>query len=471
MRFEVAEFTVVLFMSDMSRILALVSFFLMVAVSASDRPNIIYILADDLGYGDLGCYGQEILNTPAIDQMAEEGLRFTRHYSGSTVCAPSRCVLMTGLHTGHCSVRGNSKAQLTETTVADVLKENGYKTACIGKWGIGHPPPLDDPNKHGFDYFYGYVNMFHAHNFYPPFMVKNGEKVPLNNVQMEAYRENPADKDGRGVAEVAVDYAPELIGKEAFRFIRENKDNPFFLYYALNIPHANNEGGRHGRGMEVPSLGDFEDKSWPLAEKGFASMMKRIDDDVAHIFELLSELEIAENTIVIFSSDNGPHQEGGHHADFFDSNGEKRGIKRALYEGGVRVPFIVHWPAQIKEGRVVEDVTAFQDWMPTVCDLIGVEAPKNDGQSMLPLFKEKETTPVSRTLYWEFGEQGGKQSVLQGDWKLVRLGFENPVFELYNVVDDPSEEIDQQKKYPEKVDTLKELLKSIPDERSPFKDA
>ena len=229
-RLRHSEFRKTLPHPHMNRISIIALLLFAVGVSTADRPNLIYILADDLGYDDLGCYGQETLNTPAIDSIAEGGLRFTRHYSGSTVCAPSRCVLMTGLHTGNCSVRGNGRAQLTETTVADILKENGYKTACIEKWGIGHPPPLDDPNNHGFDYFYGYVNMFHAHNFFPSFMVRNGEKVPLDNVQMEAFLENPVDKDGRGVAEIALDYAPELIGEEALRFIRESKEEPFFLY-------------------------------------------------------------------------------------------------------------------------------------------------------------------------------------------------------------------------------------------------
>ncbi len=291
----------------------------------------------------------------------------------------------------------------------------------------------------------------------------------LRNIPMEAFRESIPGKEGRGVAEVAVEYAPELIAQEAFRFIRESKDEPFFLYYALNIPHANNEGGRYGRGMEVPSLGAFENEPWPLAEKGFAAMMSRIDGDVAKIFALLEELEIAENTMVLFSSDNGPHQEGGHHADFFDSNGAMRGTKRDLYEGGVRVPFIVHWPAEIKQGRTVDDVTAFQDWMPTVCDLLGVKAPKNDGESMLPIFTNERKQSKQRTLYWEFGEQGGKQSVLQGDWKLVRLGLGNPVYELYNVLEDPSEEIDLFPKYPEKVSALMKILKSVPDENSAFR--
>ena len=440
-------------------------------IQAAERPNIIYILADDLGYGDLGCYGQETLDTPAIDKMAAEGMRFTRHYSGSTVCAPSRAVLMTGLHTGNVSVRGNRTAALTETTVATVLREAGYRTGCVGKWGIGHPPPLDNPNQHGFDYFYGYVNMFHAHNFYPSFMVENGKKVPLRNVQMEAFRVAPEGRDGVGVAEVAVDYAPAFIADKAIDFIRESAEGPFFLYYALNIPHANNEGGRYDRGMEIDDLGEFEDKTWPLAEKGFAAMMKRIDDDVARIFATLAELGIDDNTLMMFSSDNGPHQEGRHKVDFFDSNGIRRGMKRDLYEGGVRVPFIAHWPGKIAPGQVVDDVTAFQDLMPTARELVGAKPSATDGESMLPILLGKRAQAKPRTLYWEFGEQGGKQSILQGDWKLIRLGIEDPVYELYNVVEDPSEELDRFHEFPERAAALKKALESIPDERSAFKDA
>lgn len=436
---------------------------------AAERPNIIYILADDLGYGDLGCYGQEILDTPAIDRMAEEGMRFTRHYSGSTVCAPSRAVLMTGLHTGNVSVRGNKTAALTETTVASVLREAGYRTGCVGKWGIGHPPPLDDPNQHGFDYFYGYVNMFHAHNFYPSFLVENGKKVPLRNIQMEAFRKPPEGRDGVGVAEVAIDYAPAFIVDKAIEFIRESADGPFFLYYALNIPHANNEGGRYDRGMEINDLGDFHDEPWPLAEKGFAAMIKRIDDDVDRIFAALDELGIADNTLVMFSSDNGPHQEGKHQVDFFDSNGIRRGMKRDLYEGGVRVPFIAHWPGKIEAGRVVDDVTAFQDLMPTARELIGARPAPSDGESMLPILLGQRSKAKMRTLYWEFGEQGGKQAILEGDWKLIRLGLENEHYELYNVVEDPSEELDRSREFPERVASLRTILESIPDKRSAFR--
>ncbi|MCB1066315.1 MAG: sulfatase-like hydrolase/transferase, partial [Verrucomicrobiae bacterium] len=252
-------------------------------VAAEKKPNIVYILADDLGYGDLGCFGQKTLATPNLDRMAAEGLKLTRHYAGSTVCAPSRCVLMTGLHTGHSTVRGNGPALLKDEdlTVAEVLKGAGYATGCFGKWGIGNPPPRNDPNRQGFDEFYGYVNMFHAHNFYPPFLVRNGELERLENETKESWlidgREEGGDKEGAGVAAVKKDYAPDLIANEAVKFIEKQKDGPFFLYFALNIPHANNEGGNDKEqqdGMEVPEYGEFAGKDWPNPEKGFATMIR-----------------------------------------------------------------------------------------------------------------------------------------------------------------------------------------------------
>jgi len=375
---------------------------------------------------------------------------------------------MTGLHTGNVSVRGNSNAALKETTVATVLKKEGYRTACVGKWGVGHPPPLNDPNKHGFDHFYGYVNMFHAHNFYPSFLVRNGKKEVLGNTQIEAFREAPPGREGVGVSEEKIEYAPELITQDALRFIRENHENPFFLYYALNIPHANNEGGRYDRGMEVPDHGEFASKPWPKPEKGFATMIKRIDDDVASILAQLEALGIDDNTLVFFSSDNGPHQEGGHRMEFFDSNGDRRGMKRDLYEGGVRVPLIARWPGKIAGGRVVDDITAFQDLMPTLCELIDVKAPENDGISMLPLLLDPSHSTGDRSLYWEFGERGGKQAILKNEWKLIRLGIEEPVYELYNVIEDISESSNVISQFPEIASSLKKQLEATRDSESVF---
>ena len=409
------------------------------------KPNIVYILADDLGYGDLGCYGQGKLTTPSLDTMAAEGMRFTQHYAGSTVCAPSRCVLLTGLHTGHARIRGNTIALLKndDVTIADVLKGAGYRTGCMGKWGVGHPPKDNDPRRCGFDEFYGYVNMWHAHNFYPPFIISNGRRVRLRNTLMRQFAKRT---DGSGVAVEKIDYAPDLIHKQALTFIERNKARPFFLYYALNMPHANNEGGRVGRGMEVPDHGEFARKSWPAPEKGFASMIRRIDTCVGQIIAALKAAGLEDNTLVIFSSDNGPHQEGGHKMEHFDSNGRLRGMKRDVYEGGLRVPMIARWPGRIKGGVVSGHVSGFQDVMPTLTELAGAPCPKTDGLSMTPtLFGRADKQKQHGHLYWEFPEAGGKQAVLMGKWKGVRLNTaktpDGPI-ELYDVTRDVAEKTD-----------------------------
>jgi len=436
------------------------------SAQAASRPNFIYILADDLGFGDLGCYGQKTLATPNLDRMAREGIRFTRHYAGSTVCAPSRCVLLTGLHTGHTRIRGNGAGQLkpTDVTFARVLQENGYKTGCFGKWGVGNPPPLNDPAVHGFDEFYGYINMYHAHNYYPEWLVKNGKKEALRNKTYPDWKEKRfGSREGAGVAEVAVDYAPQLIADEALNFIRENHRKPFMLYYALNIPHANNEGGgdqrANGRGMRVPDWGAFKDKAWPEEEKGFAQMMRYIDRDVGNILNLLKSLGIDDNTLVMFSSDNGPHQEGGHKMEYFNSNGNLRGMKRDLYDGGVRVPFIARWPGRVMAGKTSDHLSGFQDVFPTLCDLAGVAIhPKNDGISMAPLLTGLPGRQKAHPhLYWEFYERGGKVGVVKGNWKAVRLNVmknSNAPMELYNLSKDAGEENNVAVAHPEIVKTM-----------------
>ncbi|MCA9146979.1 MAG: arylsulfatase, partial [Planctomycetales bacterium] len=407
------------------------------AVETTPRPNIIYILADDLGYGDLGCYGQKTLATPNLDRMATEGMRFTQHYAGSTVCAPSRCVLLTGLHTGHCRVRGNGPGQLLDedVTIAEVLKKAGYRTGCVGKWGIGNPPPLDDPQRQGFDYFYGYVNMFHAHNFYPEFIIRNGEPVPLRNEVEPQWK----DGDGRGIATKRVDYVPDLVTAEALSFIERNRDEPFFLYFAMNVPHTNNEATRNSRperGMEVPSFGEFAEKDWPGPEKGFASMIRNLDGDVGKVLAKLKELNLDENTLVIFSSDNGPHQEGGHQMPFFDSNGQLQGMKRDLYEGGIRVPMIARWPEHIQPASESSHVSGFQDMLPTLAQLAGVDAPATDGLSLVATLLGEGEQVQHDYMYWEFLEKGGRQAVLQGKWKGIRLDTDknpNGPIELYDI--------------------------------------
>lgn len=434
--------------------------------SETVRPNVIFVLVDDMGYGDLSCYGQKTFSTPSIDRMASEGIRFNNFYTGSTVSAPSRASLLTGKHTGHTSVRGNAPAQLMgddELTIAKVMNSAGYRTGCIGKWGIGHPPPADDPLRKGFDYFYGYINMWHAHNFYPEFLYRNGEKVYLNNKLQIKDGKNPwaESPEGTGVAEVKNEYVHNLFDQEALSFIEKNKKNKFFLLLAYNVPHANNE--KTPDGMEVPDYYEFAGKNWPSQEKGFAAMMRNIDNSMDMIFTKLKELKIDEKTMVVFCSDNGPHQEGGHIMEFFNSNGDWRGMKRDFYEGGVRTPFIVRWPGVIKPGSTSEHLAAFWDVLPTFCDLTGVAKPADtDGISFLPSLSGKEQNNKHEYLYWEFFELGGRQAILKGDWKAIRLNVrgnaDQQIFELYDLKNDPEESKNIADQHPELVEEFKKLF-------------
>lgn len=425
------------------------------------RPNIVLILADDLGYGDLSCFGQSTLQTPNLDRMAAEGLRFTQHYAGSTVCAPSRCSLLTGLHTGHSRIRGNAMGSVltdTDVTIAQLLKQAGYATGCVGKWGVGAPPPLNDPELRGFDHFYGYISMWHAHNFYPEFIIRNGQQVPLRN----EVPENEKWTDGRGVATKRVDYVPHLVTREALHFIQQNKDRPFFLYFAMNVPHANNEAGKNG--MEVPDWGEFASREWPNPEKGFAAMIRNIDTDVGRVLEKLNSLDLEDNTLVLFTSDNGPHQEGGHKADQFDSNGPLRGIKRDVYDGGVRVPMIARWPGKVPAGETSNHISAFWDLLPTFCELAGLEPPQNtDGISIVPtLLGQTDRQKQHEYLYWEFYEKGGRVAVRLGDYKGVRMNvLKNPnaPMELYKVTDDLEEQQDVAAEHPQLVARIEKIMK------------
>ncbi|MFQ6036255.1 MAG: arylsulfatase [Sedimentisphaerales bacterium] len=430
------------------------------------KPNIIFILADDLGYGDLGCYGQQEIATPNLDRMAADGMRFTDHYAGSTVCAPSRCALMTGLHTGHCYVRGNREAKpMGQTplpdetvTVAELLKEAGYATALIGKWGLGGPGSTGIPNKQGFDYFYGYLCQRHAHNYYPEFLFRNEQRVPLEGNKVA----NPRP-DGAGVAIQRAKYSHDLLAEEALSFVERNKDRPFFLYLAFTIPHANNEAGREG--MEVPSLGQYADKDWPEPQKGHAAMITRMDRDIGRLFAKLAELGLDEDTLVMFSSDNGPHREGGNNPDFNDSNGPLRGIKRDLYEGGIRVPMIARWPGKIKAGSVSHHVSAFWDFLPTCCELAGVTSPTGiDGISMVPtLLGQDQKQRKHEFLYWEFHERGKKQAVRMDYWKGVRLNVaKNPdgPIELYNLEVDIAEKHNVAEQHPQIVAKIANYMKT-----------
>ena len=432
--------------------------------ASPERPNIIFILADDLGYGDLGCYGQQMIQTPNLDRMAAEGMIFTDHYSGTCVCAPSRCSLMTGLHTGHTYIRGNSEVQpmgqlplpAETVTLPKLLKQAGYTTALIGKWGLGGPDSTGTPNKQGFDYFFGYLCQRHAHNYYPEFLFRNDERVPLGN---EVKPVNPPS----GVATKRVQYSHDLFSAAALDFVARHKREPFFLYLAYTIPHANNEAGKNG--MEVPSYGPYTGERWPRPQKGHAAMITRMDADIGKLFARLRALGLDKKTLVLFSSDNGPHKEGGADPEFFNSNGALRGQKRDLYEGGIRVPLIARWPGRIAAGSGTNHVCAFWDLMPTFCDLAAVTPPENtDGISFLPtLLGEPARQEEHPYLYWEFHEQGKKQAVRMGDWKAVRLNVaKNPdgPIELYNLKDDLSEEHNVADQNAEIVRQMAEIMKT-----------
>lgn len=429
---------------------------------AQDRPpNIVFILADDLGYGDLQCYGQEKILTPRLDQMAAEGMRFTQCYSGSTVCAPSRCALMTGLHTGHCRVRGNKRVPLLpeDRTMAEMLKEAGYATGLVGKWGLGNEDTTGIPTKQGFDYFFGYLDQQHAHNYYPEYLWRNEEKVTLEG-----------NKEGAPFAAVEkAKWSPNLFQEEALSFIEDHQDEPFFLYYATTIPHAANESGRFhgnetGEGMHLPDDKPYSGKDWPQPQKNHAAMITRLDAQVGEVLDKLRELGIAENTLVIFTSDNGTHKEGGAIPEFFDSSGPLRGIKRDLYEGGIRVPGIAWWPGAVEAGAVSDHTWAFWDVPATACELAGISAASGaDGVSFAPTLKgdaSKQAEP--EYLYWEFHEGGYKRAIRQGNWKAVLLN-DDPI-ELYNLEEDLGEQKNLAASNP---DRAAAMLKIIENARTP----
>ena len=416
------------------------------------RPNVILITADDLGYGDLGCYGQKNFKTPHLDRLAREGIRFTQAYAGSTVCAPSRCALMTGLHTGHARIRGNAKVSLRDEdiTVAEVLKPAGYKTAHIGKWGCAEPGSEGEPHKQGFDRWFGYVTNHEAHNYYPAFLWKNGNRFEL-----------PNDVE-RGVSTNKAVYSPELFTADALRFIEENKDGPFFLYLGYTQPHANNEA--RNQGMEVPDYGEYAGKDWPDPEKGRAAMIAYMDRDIGRILDHLKRLGIDENTVVMFTSDNGPHKEGGSDPTYHDCNGPLRGIKRNLYEGGVRVPLIVRWPEKTKANQTSGHVCAHWDFLATISELAGIKTPHpTDGISFYPTLVGSGSAAQQQKqhdfLYWEFHERGFQQAARTGNWKGVLLKHGGRL-ELYDLATDIGEEHNVAEKHPEVVARIEAYLKT-----------
>ncbi|MEE2991006.1 MAG: arylsulfatase [Planctomycetota bacterium] len=416
----------------------------------ADRPNIIFIMADDLGYGDLGCYGQQRIKTPAIDRLAAEGMRFTDFYAGSTVCAPSRCVLMTGYHTGRCFIRGNGKDNLrpSDVTVAEVLAAGGYRCGMYGKWGLGHEGSSGLPTRQGFDAFYGYLDQHHAHNYYPTFLVNNERRVKLANVVPKE------GQFGQGVATEKKEYSHDLIMAEAMKFLDANHKKRFFLYLPLTIPHANNEARQAG--MEVPDFGQYAQLDWPEPQKGHAAMISRMDRDLGVLFQRLKDHGIDEKTIVFFTSDNGPHREGGNNSDFNDSNGPLKGVKRDLTDGGIRVPMIVRWPGHIEEGSTSHFAGAFWDVMPTLAELAGTgkQVPGDiDGLSFLPSLLQQGTQTEHEYLYWAFYERGGSRALRSGDWKAVQQPIHSPV-RLYDLKEDLGEEVDVAAAHPDLVKKL-----------------
>jgi uncharacterized sulfatase len=421
---------------------------------SSAKPNVILILADDLGYGDLGCYGQQLIHTPHLDQMAKEGMRFTQMYAGSTVCAPSRAVLMTGKHMGHVSVRGNAGAENIaiqslrqgERTVAHVFKDAGYATALFGKWGLGEVGLDGHPNKMGFDEFFGFLNQTHAHNYFPSWLVHNTEKYPLRNVPAS---ENKAV--GSGWAREKIDYAPAVIFDKAMQWLDQNHRQPFFLYFASTLPHANNEAARGvGNGQEIPDYGDYQNKPWPDPDKGQAAMIAYLDKQVGQILAKLKAYGIDRNTLVIFTSDNGPHQEGKNNMEFFDANGPLRGIKRALYEGGIRVPFIARWPGKIKAGAVSDHIGYFGDVFATASEWTKQSLPAGlDSISFLPTLRGQSKQQQHKYIYFEFYEQGGRQSVRFGKWKAIREPMMTGSVQLFDLSNDLGETKDLAAQYPD----------------------
>jgi len=402
------------------------------------KPNIVMILVDDLGYGDCSCYGQKTWATPNIDQMAAEGIRFTDFYTTSPVCSPARTSVLTGLHSGRLPIRSLADPYLPDDmpTIPKLLKQSGYVSACIGKYGVGRGQPDVDPIRKGFDYHYGYNCMCHAHNYYPPFLRENGMKVPLRNKPPEG--DTNQWETGVGVAEIKEDYSPDLIEDRALEFINDCKDVSFFLYYCPTMPHANNEGGDTPDGMEVDTYGEFEDRDWAPNEKGFARMVQRIDITVGKIMDRLKTLGIAENTLVIFSSDNGPHNEGGHSVTRFDSAGGFQGYKRSLHEGGIRIPFIAWSPGTIEPG-VSDHMGYFPDLLPTFLDIADVNFNDvGDGISILPLLTGNESRQqLHEYLYFEFE---GQLAVRKGAWKYYvnRKGKES----LFDLREDRHEDND-----------------------------
>jgi len=481
--------------------LLLFSMGLFSCMKTEQRPNIIYILADDLGYGELGVYGQEIIETPHIDALARKGIRFTQHYSGSPVCAPSRSVLMTGLHSGHTHIRGNDEWEdrgdvwsyeamfnnpflegqrpLLDTivTVAEILKEKGYQTGAVGKWGLGAPTTEGVPNKQGFDFFYGYNCQRQAHTYYPMHLWKNEEREFLNNRMVPPHADLADDAqpdDSTSYNDFTLNnYAPELIHNEAMSFIERNIGGPFFLYYASPIPHLPLQAPRNWvdyyrnkLGAEDPYTGkNYYPNLTPRAT--YAAMISTLDEQVGEIVKKLKDLGLYENTLIIFTSDNGPTYTGGADTRYFKSSrpfkAERGWSKGYLYEGGIRVPMIASWPSRIEPGIVSDHLSVFYDVMPTLCEITGHPLPaQTDGISFLPVLINKKQVKKHKYLYWEFPAYNGQQAVRMGKWKGIRRDiFDNNLdIELFDLDKDKQEQNNLAAKFPDvigKIETIMQL--------------
>jgi arylsulfatase A len=469
----------------MSKVRSLIiAFFLTTAVFSQQKPNIIYIYADDMGYGELGAYGQEKIKTPNLDKIAKEGIKFTQHYTGAPVCAPARCMLMTGKNSGHSYIRGNyelggfedenegGQMPLPEGTftIAKLMKQAGYTTGAIGKWGLGMHTTTGDPNKQGFDYFYGYLCQKQAHNFYPTHLWENGKWDTLKNPYIQVHK--PLAKTAPDSAFdyfKGKEYSVTKMAEKTLDFIRTNKKKPFFLYLPYTGPHVS---------LQAPDeavkeyLGKFDEQPY-RGEKGYASslypkstyaaMITYMDAQVGRIMNLLKELGLDENTIVLFSSDNGATFEvGGASTEFFKSVGGLRGKKQDLYEGGIREPFIARWPGKIPAGKVSNHISAQYDIMATLSEITGVQAWENDGISLLPALLGKDKKQKKHDyLYFEFPEKGGQVAVRMGEWKGVKSGMKKnrkAPWEIYNLTTDEKETTDVAAKYPELAKKFEEIM-------------
>jgi arylsulfatase A-like enzyme len=437
------------------------------------RPNIIYILADDLGYGDIGCYGQKYIKTPNIDRLAAEGIMFTQHYSGAPVSAPARCCLLTGKHSGHAYVRANGGTPLPDETftVAEMLKKAGYITAIIGKWGLGSTASSGAPNKQGFDFFYGYTDQVHAHNHYPDFLWRNDkqELIPGNISSVHPKIDKTKSIDSQEYKKyMGTHYSLDLMADEAVKFISKNRNNPFFLYLTFVTPH---------KAIQVPdeSLemynGVFDEKPYdgkmgytphPRPLSAYAAMITRMDSKVGAILQTLKELGIDGNTIIMFTSDNGPVDGGGLNQKFFNSSGGFRGMKAQVYEGGIREPFVARWSGKINPGKTTSHISAQYDLMATLAELTGQKLNNTDGISFLPtLLGETEKQEQHEYLYWEFPGVVGQYAIRTGNWKGVRIGVSknaNSPWEIYNLSNDKAETTNVASQHPELVKKFNQIV-------------